>query len=629
MLKKTLFLSIYVIFCVFESALPMEPVSEGEDLGVPVLTTESPKKRSRISDFKASPKKRAKTKKPQFVEFPVAPKLAFEVPIEDEPSVSAVAATRESFDFKAMKQSLSLKSPGKSPKKSSDRKDFRTPTQSPKKSPKIKSPGVRGKFWRGDSSESPSPEKIGSQGKVAVGSSRESSADELSSPLNARRCLDIFDEEFKAKRQVLFLGGGMPQFSPEKPHKAKHEKSTRRKKLKRARPLHEVLEEDVPALQFRYNEAISLIQQNLKEDILLAYDLKDKLLFAKQMEQSGQVQRSALSPDLNSIVLIKDDHICNLIYEEKRRSPGEFHLAGGHFKQEVGDFVLNKVSQLDDEIQDDAEVQIAVSLCEILTSCQLCDISYVHFGVKKYASRERLCFGEDEKFSTTFPESIKPNFYRYIKSLFKVVSGEPNGNVTCLSTTSVGDRISYLLRHNVVYFNEFSESKRFDHDHSVYASMVVFNEEGVSVIWTSYLLGVFVIDWHEIAQEVFNLDSPTVKIYDFQVDKSLIKQKIYAIYCDISSQRSKTERSRGEHERCVALDEDFLLHYRCDQRKVPGARTLSMPLDNVATYNFQDVDGYTYYLIGLENGILLKIRKEDFELAASALARLQPPSQKK
>ncbi len=367
-----------------------------------------------------------------------------------------------------------------------------------------------------------------------------------------------------------------------------------------------ILDDSDEALQSRYDETVSLIQDKLKED-LLSYEFKRTLLDAKQIEKSDRVNKSDLK--LDTIVLFRDDHILNLIYEGTRSDGDVCRLAGGHFPQAAGTGVINRDSLKQDRV-------MKVTSVDPKLSCLGCGISYVRFDAKwesmaassssssippaphslsgiagisgascsSSATPEFISAPELIKESTTFPEGIKTNFHRYVRCLFELARGAEGvvSQVRLLSHNLQSDqhKTVCLFRHKVTFFNGFLsdglQKVNQEHDHDIYVSMVIFNEDGVDVIWTCYLLGVFIVDWNkEINEILFDDSSSTIEIVGVRFAKNDVKQKIY------------------------------------DARV--GNRRFGALSDGRTEYSFQDPDDSRIYnLVGLGNGVYLKIENEVF-----------------
>ncbi|MFA6991235.1 MAG: hypothetical protein WC192_04265 [Candidatus Babeliales bacterium] len=386
-----------------------------------------------------------------------------------------------------------------------------------------------------------------------------------------------------------------------------------------------LLELRLSDVQAIYDSIISLITSNIKEGSLLSYDFKPMLLSAKKIEKLPSVVKGALNLDL--IVLFRDDHILNLIYEGTRSDKSACRLAGGHFPAGVDSMVINR---------DPSEQGRDMRVCHVtdLTFCSDCGVSYTRFNAQwstsadassAAASASGACSASSSQYSkesTTFPDRIKQNFHKYVKRMFDVVarpSACASDSVTLLSRDfqSSQAKTVCLFRHKATFFNEFSLPSSAQvspsHDHDIYVSMVIFNEDGIDVIWTCYLLGVFIVDWSaEIESAISDPSSTNIQICGVQFEKAFVSRKIFEVYKDIESKRKKAARLEIERQRAAFL--------RVKKRKsksegssAEAAPSSSMSSDEAVTYSFVESDGNTCNLIGLGNGIYLKIRNDDFE----------------
>ena len=131
------------------------------------------------------------------------------------------------------------------------------------------------------------------------------------------------------------------------------------------------------------------------------------------------------------------------------------------------------------------------------------------------------------------------------------------------------------------------------------------------------MLGVFIVDWSaEIECSISDTSSTNIQICGVQFEKTFVSHKIFEVYKDIESKRKKAARLEIERQRAASL--------RVRKRKsksggpsVEAASSSSMAslnaFDDVTTYSFMAPDGNIYNLIGLGNGVYLKIRNDDFE----------------
>ena len=359
--------------------------------------------------------------------------------------------------------------------------------------------------------------------------------------------------------------------------------------------------EQIESIKNVYCACVDLIKGNLKESsFLLPYDYKYILLFAKKIKESSDFNCTL---DLDSIVLIKDDHILDLVYEEKHKNPGEYHLAGGHFAQENNMVLQNN---------EPGGQAYKLTSFEVLTACPSCDIKYVRFHVNEKlmnsctamcdattttmtttttttTTADSLLAREKCKDSTLFPTCIKSRCHEYFKCLFDVALRNSNvAGVQCLmKNTKSSDKSSFcLFKHKRSFFDNFSHSEMCEcttttrSDHAVYVAMVIFNEDGVNVIWTCYLLGVYIIDWDEAENYLKN---------EILLGKGISKESISA--------------------------------------KIYDSGNISQKEDDFLPYYFFEENAVKYCLVRLCDGIYLKLKKSAYDVIFEK-ARLEAANKK-
>ncbi|MFH1254401.1 MAG: hypothetical protein V1646_03145 [bacterium] len=389
-----------------------------------------------------------------------------------------------------------------------------------------------------------------------------------------------------------------------------------------------LFELSVETSQVIYDSIIALIGKNIKEGSLLSYDFKYMLLSAKKIEGLFNIKRSRLN--LDSIVLFRDDHILNLIYEGRRSDKSACRLAGGHFPAGVGCSVINR---------DPSEQGRNMRVCHVtdLAACSDCGVSYKRFDAQwstsAVASASSVCSASSSqcsKESTTFPDSIRQNFHKYVKWMFDFVARPSecaSDPVTLLSRAFQPSQAKTvcLFRHKATCFNKFSQPTSVQvspsHDHDIYVFMVIFNEDDIDVIWTCYLLGVFIVDWSaEIEHAISDHSSTNIQICGVQFEKTFVGHKIFEVYKDIESKRNRAARVKFERPRVAPSGCGRVKQKHKSKSKAPSARAASslsmssLPAsEDVSTYSFVESDGNPYNLIGLGNGVYLKIRNDDFE----------------